>query len=123
LQATQVPVAVVQPSLIRHHAKRVLAKNDAIDATMIADYTQQYRPRVAASKDDKRCKVRAFSDRRYQLIEDRVREQNRLEACDCKPIATQLRASIKRLNQQIAKLETRIEQLIKADEQMAGQHE
>lgn len=125
LQQAHLPVAVVQPLLIRHHAraKRVLAKNDAMDATMIADYAQQHRPRHTPMKDENRCKIRAFSDRRDQLIQDRVREENRLEACDCELIAEQLDASIKQLNQQIATLETQIDQFIQADAQLAAQRE
>ena len=121
LHEANIPVAVVQPSLVRYHAraKRVLAKNDPLDATMIADYAQQHRPRLTAPPSGNHRKIRAFSERRDQLIQDRVREQNRLEACDCDLIADQLRASIDQLNQQIAMLEEQIEQLIQADEQLA----
>jgi transposase len=123
LHKAGVGVAVIQPSLVRHHArsKRVLAKNDAIDATMIADYAQQNRPRLTPPPDENRCRIRAFSDRRDQLVEDRVREHNRLEACACKAIATQLRASIRRLDKQIQQLEAQIQAMIQADEQLAQQ--
>lgn len=125
LHAASIPVAVVQPALIRHHAraKRVLAKSDAIDAAMIADYAEQHRPRPTPPQDENRRKIRAFSNRRDQLIEDRVREQNRLEACDCEPIAAQLRDSIAQLNGQIAQLQEQIDRLIQADALLAGQHE
>jgi len=123
LHQAQLPVAVVQPGLVRHHAKakRVLAKTDAIDAAVIADYAQQHRPRLTPATDQKHLKIRAFSDRRDQLIQDRVREENRLEACDCDLIVEQLRESIDRLNQQIAELEQRIKALIKDDARLARQ--
>lgn len=125
LHQANMPVAVVQPSLIRHHAraKRVLAKTDAIDAAMIADYAQQHRPRHTPKQDENHRKIRAFSDRRDQLIQDRVREQNRLEACDCEIIAQQLHASITQLNQQIATLEEQIDQRIENDATLAAQHQ
>jgi transposase len=125
LHQAQLPVAVVPPSLVRHHARarRVLAKTDAIDAAMIGDYAQQHRPRPTPPEDETRRQVRAFSDRRDQLIEDRVREQNRLEACDCPAIARQLRASIGRLNKQIAAMEAQIARQIQADATLARQRE
>jgi len=121
LQEGQLPVAVVQPSLVRHHAraKRVLAKTDAIDAAIIADYAQHHRPRLTPAPDQNHLEIKAFSDRRDQLIQDRVREENRLEACGCPPVAEQLRESIDRLNRQIAELEQRIDQLIQADTKLA----
>lgn len=123
LHAAQLPVSIVQPGLIRHHAKakRVLAKTDAIDATVIADYARHHRPRLTVTPDPKRLEIKAFSDRRDQLIQDRVREENRLEACACQPVVEQLRESIDRLNQQIDEIEQRIETLIKADTNLLRQ--
>lgn len=125
LHQAQIPVAVVQPSLIRHHAraKRVLAKNDAIDATMIADYAQQHRPRQTPVQDENRRKIRAFNDRRDQLVQDLVRESNRLEACDCDLIVEQLQKSIARLEQEIATLEQEIDELIRTDATLAAQYD
>lgn len=125
LHDAQLPVAIVQPGLVRHHAKakRVLAKTDAIDATVIADYAQHHRLRLTPTPDQKHLEIKAFSDRRDQLIQDRVREENRLEACACDAIITQLHASIDRLNQQIAQAEQHIETLIKADTKLARQSE
>jgi len=125
LHDARVPVAVVQPALIRHHAqaKRVLAKTDAIDAAMIGDYAQLHRPRLTPPEDENLRKTRAFSDRRDQLVEDRTRERNRLEACACEAIQTQLRASIERLGEQIATLDAQIKTLLNADTRRAGQCE
>ena len=121
LHEANLAVAVVQPSLVRHHAraKRVLAKNDAIDATMIADFAQQHQPRLTLPAPENHRKIRAFSERRDQLIQDRVREENRLEACDCQAIAQQIQASIDQLKQHIATLQEQLDQLIETDEQLA----
>jgi transposase len=122
LQAMQIPVAVVQPSLVRHHAKakRVLAKTDVIDAKMIADYAQHHQPRTAAAHDQAVVELRALSERRDQLIEDRVREQNRLEACDSKAVAKQLQQSIKRLQRQTEEIDEKIQQCIEKDAELAA---
>lgn len=123
LHEAQLPVALVQPGLVRHHAKakRILAKTDAIDAAVIADYAQHHRPRLASVPDEKYLQIKAFSDRRDQLIQDRVREENRLEACGCDLIIKQLRESIDRLNRQINEIEQRVKALIKDDARLAGQ--
>jgi transposase len=123
LHQAGLPVAIVQPGLVRHHAKakRILAKTDAIDATVIADYAQQHRPRLTPAPDEKHLEIKAFSDRRDQLVQDRVREENRLEACACEPVVEQLKESIDRLNEQIAELEQRIKALIQADTKLAHQ--
>jgi transposase len=123
LHEAQLPVAIVQPGLVRHHAKakRILAKTDAIDATVIADYARHHRPRLTPAADQKHRQIKALSDRRDQLIQDRVREENRLEACDCDLIIEQLRESIDRLNRQIDELEGHLEKLIQADTRLARQ--
>lgn len=123
LHQAGLPVAIVQPGLVRHHAKakRILAKTDALDAAVIADYAQHHRPRLTPAPDEKHREITAFSDRRDQLIQDRVREENRLEACACKPVIEQLRESINRLNEQIAELEQHLDRLIQADTRLARQ--
>lgn len=114
LQDQGLPVAVVAPGCVRHFAKsaKVLAKTDAIDAAVIARYAQAHQPRPTQPTPEHVQKLRALRDRRDQLVEDRVREENRLEACGDKTIARQLRASIKRLNGQIDKLDQQIGQHI-----------
>ena len=77
-------VAVVQPGRVRSFAKSQgqRAKTDPIDARMLAAFGEAskgltpYQPPSAVHD-----KLRALVDRRGQLIEDRVRESNRLEAC------------------------------------------
>lgn len=125
LQAMDVPVAVLQPSLVRHHAKasRVLAKTDAIDARLIADYAQAHRPVPRATHDVATAELRAISERRDQVVEDRTREKNRLEACDSKAIAAQIRRSITRLDKQVQTLDKQLDQAIKADALLASKNQ
>jgi transposase len=77
------PVAVVQPGRVRHFAKsqNILAKTDAIDAVVLALFAQATKLRLYELPPEHLARLRALSDRRDQVVEDRVREENRLEAC------------------------------------------
>lgn len=114
------PVAVVAPGCVRHFAKsaKILAKTDAIDARVIAQYARAHRPEPTAQTPQSTRKLRALRDRREQLIEDRVREENRLEACADHVISKQLHTSIKRLNRQADKIDQQIAEHIRRDEQL-----
>jgi len=122
LQAAGIPVAVVQPGRVRHFAlsQRTLAKTDRIDAMVIARFGAAMQPRVLAAVNPQVERLRAVSDRRSQVIDDRVREENRLEACCDKAIANDLSASIKRLRAREAKLDREIAQLIADDAVLAA---
>lgn len=91
-----VPVAVVQPGRVRHFArsKNILAKTDAIDAKVLADFAQAVKPRQFALPSAQMIRLRAYSDRRDQVVEDRVREHNRLEACTDSDIAKRIADNI-----------------------------
>jgi transposase len=117
LIAAGLPVAVVQPGRVRYFARslQILAKTDAIDAVVIACFAAATKPRHYTPPSAPLARLRAVCDRRDQLIEDRVREENRLEACTDQDIATHLRASITALNQAVEKLDATIRDLIAAD--------
>jgi transposase len=76
-------VAVVQPNSVRHFAlsQKIYAKTDAIDATVIARFGAATKPRLMVRKAEEYVLLRAYSDRREQIIAMRVSEQNHLEAC------------------------------------------
>lgn len=111
-------VAVVQPGRARHFAKSInaLAKTDQIDAVMLARFGAATRPRLYQLPSKRLEHLRAVIDRRSQVVEDRVREQNRLEACTDPLIAKQLRTSIKRLEQHESTMDKHIADVIDADE-------
>ena len=108
------------PEVVRHFAKsaKVLAKTDAIDATLIARFARAYQPQPTPKSPESTRKLRALRDRRQQIIEDRVREENRLEACAHREVIKQLKASIKRLKAQEKKLDALIQKHIHADEKL-----
>jgi transposase len=112
-----IPVSVVQPGRVRHFAKSlgVLAKTDRIDAAVIARYGEAAKPRLYQMPSTAQDRLRALTDRRSQVVEDRVREENRLEACRDPLVAKDLRASIRRLTAAENALDRRIAQTIDAD--------
>lgn len=121
LQDADLPVAIVAPGCVRHFAQsaKVLAKTDALDATVIARFAQAHQPEPTAKTPESTRKLRALRDRRQQVVEDRVREENRLEACADPEVIQQLKASIKRLRKEQDKLDHLIDQHIQADEKLA----
>lgn len=112
-----ITVTITQPSCVRYFAKSlgVLAKTDTIDAKVIATFGQATNPSSSSPTPESVRKIRALSDRREQVVEDRVREGNRLEACRDGIIKEQIRASIDRLND-IEKLDKAIRILLRSDE-------
>lgn len=90
------PVAVVQPGRVRYFARsmNILAKTDAIDAKVLAQFAEAVKPRRFELPSPQLVRLRAYSDRRDQVVEDRVREENRLEACTDPDIAKSIAANI-----------------------------
>jgi transposase len=73
-------VAVVNPRQIRDFAKATgrLAKNDRIDAQLIAAFGQAIEPEIVRLPDEDARKMEALLVRRRQLVAMRVQEVNRL---------------------------------------------
>jgi transposase len=111
------PVAVVQPGRARHFAKcqNIRAKTDAIDAMMLARFGEATKPRLHTLPAENIERLRALCNRRDQVIEDRVREQNRLEACQDTDIAKQIRKNITRLEKEEKVIDQKIAKAIDED--------
>lgn len=114
-------VSVVQPGRIRHYAlsQGLLAKTDRIDARIIAQFGEHSPDlRVYQEPSATHRRLRALVDRRDQVVEDRVREEHRLEACSDRAICTQLRASIARLRKLADQAQRDIQALIASDAEL-----
>ena len=104
-------VAVFQPALVRHYirSQKRIAKTDNIDASMIAEYTNNQignkKIIFCTEKNLVDDEMRAKLVRIDQLKEDVCREKSRLESCRDESIKIHLEKSIKRLNQEIKKLD------------------
>ena len=117
-----ITVSVVQPGCVRHFAKslKVLAKTDAIDATVIARFGEATSPKPSEKTPPATRRLRALSDRRTQLVEDRTREKNRLGCCPDRLIATEIKRRIKQLSGLIEKLDQQVQELIAEEADLAA---
>ena len=92
-------VAVVQPGRVRNFAASlgIRAKTDPIDARVIARFAAATKPRCFTPPSTAIAQLRALNDRRDQIIEMRIQEENHLESVTDTIVAKELRDNIKRL--------------------------
>ena len=120
LQDQEISVHVAQPGCVRHFAKslKVLAKTDRIDACVIARFGLATQPLPTPKTAPNVRQLRELSDRRAQVVEDRVRESNRLHMVTDKWIAKQIQANIRRLEKQEKQIEEKIQKLRQDDKEL-----
>jgi transposase len=82
LAAKGLPVVVINPRQVRDFAKATgrLAKTDAIDAHVIAQFGEAVRPEIRPLKDEEAKRLSALITRRRQIVEMMTAEKNRLIA-------------------------------------------
>jgi transposase len=115
LAAAGLAVAVVNPRQVRDFARAVgrLAKNDRIDAAVIAWFAEAVRPSARPLPSDETRALDALLSRRGQLLEMRVMEQNRLGACRDAAARADLHAHIAWLDEHVAAAERALDEAIR----------
>jgi len=115
LASANLPVAVVNPRQIRDFARAVgrLAKTDALDAQAIALFAERIRPEPRPLADADSQSLAELVARRRQVVEMIGMETNRLHQAHNPQIQRMLRATLKTLTAQLAKLDRDIDNLIK----------
>jgi transposase len=80
LAKATIPVVVANPRQVRDFAKALgrLAKTDALDAAILAEFAQRVRPEPRALPDETAQLLDSFLTRRRQLIDMLTAEKNRL---------------------------------------------
>jgi transposase len=80
LHAAGLPVVVVNPKQVRAFAKAIgrKAKNDRIDAEVLALFAQKIQPELRPLKDEQTQELNALLSRRRQLMDMLVAERQRL---------------------------------------------
>jgi transposase len=103
LAAAESPVAVVNPRQVRDFAKATgrLAKNDRLDAAVLAHFAQAIRPQPRPRPDEAARNLDALLGRRRQLLEMRAMEQNRLGSCPDAAVRADLEAHIAWLSERL----------------------
>ena len=114
LAAAGLPVVVVNPRRPRNfaNAKGTFAKNDTIDAFVLAHFAEVMQPEIRTIPD---ADSEALSDlvaRRRQLVDMRTAEQNRWKMARVKKIKSSISKLIKMLTKEIKSLEKDIDTFI-----------
>jgi transposase len=115
LAAAGLPVTVVNPRQIRDFAKATgrLAKTDALDAEVLAQFAEAVRPTPRPMADEATQELRALLTRRRQLLEMRTAEQNRLSGTS-RRLQRQIRTHIEWLDRQVSTLDEQLTGLIRS---------
>lgn len=110
--------AIVNPRQVRDFARGigVLAKNDRIDACVLATYAQHVKLRLAEKRSEKQHELTALTVRRRQLVAIQNAESNRLEQTTVKLAAKSIRHLLDLLRKELKKLDAEIARLIEADD-------
>jgi transposase len=113
LAAAEVPIAVVNPRQVRHFAKATgqLAKTDALDAAILAQFAEAVRPLARPLPDEATRQLEALVNRRRQLLSMLTAEQNRRRRAP-RGMQEEIQRHIEWLEQRIADLERMLGQQI-----------
>ena len=119
LQDAGLTVALVNPRQVRDFAKGIgqLAKTDALDAAVLAEFARLVAPRPTAKTSGKQRELEALVTRRRQLLEVRVAEKNRSGQTTDKFIRQTLERVLKTIGREIKKTEDRIAKLLGNDDE------
>ena len=106
LAAAGLPVVVVNPRQVRDYARAIgrLAKTDAIDALVLAQFGAAVKPEIRPLPDEASKTLQELIARRRQLVAMRTAESNRLKQAH----AAKVRKSVKRI---LAALEKQLEMI------------
>ena len=120
LLLANLPVAMVQPALVRHFAKGlgIRAKTDAIDARVLAIYAEKASPRQVEKRSKNRMELDALTTCRRQLIIVQNEQANRRRNLTSKAAQTAIDQVLKVIDQQIKSLDEQIRKLIQSDDDM-----
>lgn len=114
LAAHGLPVVRVNPRPVRDFARAagILAKTDAIDARVLSRYAQTFDPPLRRPPDPEVARLERLTTRRRQLVDARVRENNRLAGETCAPVVASIKAMTRAIEQSIETLEAEIADLL-----------
>jgi transposase len=117
--------AIANPRQVRDFARGigVLAKNDRVDARVLAIYAQHAKLRLFEKPSAKQEELNALVTRRGQLITLQTAESNRLEQTSIKLAVKSIRHILDLLRKEIKKLDAEIARLIADDDEWRGKAE
>ena len=107
-------VAVVNPRQVRDFARArgILAKTDAIDAMVLANFGQMTKPAVRPPVSRETLEMQALLSRRSQVLRMKVAEENRLHtAMDL--VRSRIERHLKALERELDDLNSDLEQMVR----------
>jgi len=122
LMDANLPVALVNPRQTRDFARsrNWLAKNDRIDARLLAEFGKANNPRLSEKVPQNRAELDELVGRRRQLVAMRAAEKPRLEQACSKSVRQSIEKVVRQLDVQIQDLERAIARLIENDDDWRG---
>ena len=110
-------VAVVNPRRVRDFAKAAgkLAKTDALDAAILAHFAEALKPEVRVLPSADLQELRELLDRRFQLLQMRTAESNRLGSTTQKAVRKDIEAHLAWLAKRIESVEAQLDHLVAAN--------
>ncbi|MFC1919874.1 IS110 family transposase [Chloroflexota bacterium] len=114
LQASRLPVAVINPRQVRDFARAtgVLAKTDTIDARVLALFGARVKPEIRPLPDKKTREMARLLTRRRQIIGMLTAERNRLSQTD-EDVRTGIETHIKWLDGALSEINDDLERRIR----------
>jgi transposase len=108
------PTAVVNPRQVRDFAKArgVLAKTDAIDARVLAQFARDLQPRPSDPPDERQLECAELVARRRQLIAMQTAEKNRKQQVRGAGVKASVNSLLATFREQIAEVERQIAELL-----------
>lgn len=125
LLSVGLPVCVVNPRQVRDFAKALgkLAKTDAIDARVLAEFAKVAEPRLSVKLPENQAILDERVNRRRQVVQMLVMEHNRLEGLTDKLTIKSINKVVRVLEQQKEDIEREIASLIDSDDHWKGRRD
>ncbi|MBN6715414.1 IS110 family transposase [Pseudomonas capsici] len=116
LFAASLPVVIVNPRQVRNFAKATgrLAKTDAIDARVLAEFAQAVKPAIREIPDARTHELADLLARRRQIIDMIVAEENRLKQATFKALQRDIKAHLVWLRKRLKNTDDDLHDAIKA---------
>lgn len=116
------PVALVNPGQVRHFISGMgrLAKTDAIDARMLAEFAHRASPRLSEKRSKNRQELEALVTCRRQLVEVRTEQTNRRRSTRSIAARKVIDKVLATINEQLKTLDKDIRELIQSDDDLSG---
>lgn len=117
LMSCGIPVAIINPTRVRRFAQAfgMLAKTDAIDARILAEFARRLEPRPSEKPSEQQIHLDELLARRRQLVTMKVMEQNRAHQAVGKLAVKQIAGHLRLLEKQIRQIDDELNNLIDND--------